>query len=91
VDVESEGILSQAFSHEHANNLNYTSPSKLGSKREAFEELILKGVKKPKTIVQLLEDSGLAVTSTQVFFYCPHSVVFYYNNIILRSVILSLD
>ena len=66
IDANSDGAISVAQSHVHREDLSYTTPSTLGSKREAVEDLILKGVKKPKTIVHLLEDSVNSVTAIQV-------------------------
>ena len=67
-DAASNGVLSEALDHVHDQELNYTSSSTLGLKREAVEELILRGCKKPKSIVQFLENSENAVSALQVLF-----------------------
>jgi hypothetical protein len=66
IDANSDGVISETQNHVHKEDLSYTTSSTLGSKREAVEDLILKGVKKPKTIVHLLEDSVNSVTAIQV-------------------------
>ena len=67
-DAASDGVLSQALDHVHDQELNYTSSSTLGLKREAVEELILRGCKKSKSIVHFLENSENAVSALQVLF-----------------------
>ena len=65
---DSDGVYSNALEHVHAEEFNYTNSSPLGSKRKTVEELISSGMKKPKSIVQFLENSENAVSAIQVLF-----------------------